>query len=163
MKIYRTELVSDIDKKIFEIDVDQIGLNDVEFSSNIINGFFTVDNMSQGFHIKGNIDVPYRLQCDRCLTNFEENRIISFNIILTDDDQLNYNESDDIIHFPPSEDEFDLKPLFQELIQLELQMKILCRTDCAGLCSNCGLNLNEQECHCSKEKVSSTWEALKNL
>ena len=46
-------------------------------------------------------------------------------------------------------DEFDLKPLFQELILLELQMKIICKEDCKGLCSNCGTNLNEKSADCS--------------
>ena len=163
MKIYRTELVTDIDKKIFEIDVDQLGLNNVKFSSNKLDGYLTIDCMSNGFHIKGNLNVPYKLSCDRCLTDFSELKTINFDFILTDDDQLNYDDSDDVIHFPISDDEFDLNPLFQELIQLELQMKILCKTDCKGLCSNCGTNLNKQECDCDKEQDSGPWDALKSL
>lgn len=163
MKIYRTELLTDIDRKLFEIDVDQLGLDNVEFSSKKLSGYLTTDSMSNGFHIKGNLEVPYKLLCDRCLTDFSELKTIYFDFILTDDDQLNYDESDDIIPFPISEDEFDLNPLFQELIQLELQMKILCKIDCKGLCSNCGTNLNDHECECSKEQASSAWDVLKKL
>ena len=163
MKIYRTELLTDIDRKLFEIDVDQLGLDNVEFTSKAIGGLLTVDNMSNGFHIKGNLEVPYKLVCDRCLTDFSELKTIKFDFILTDDDQLNYDDSDDVIHFPIGEEEFDLNPLFQELIQLELQMKIICKTDCKGLCSNCGTNLNTNECDCNKEQTSSAWDALKKL
>ena len=38
----------------------------------------------------------------------------------------------------------------QELI-LNLPLKILCRQECKGLCPNCGVNLNTEECICSKE------------
>jgi len=163
MKIYRTELLTDIDRKLFEIDVDQLGLDNVEFTSKTLSGLLTVDNMSNGFHIKGNLEVPYKLVCDRCLTDFSDLKTINFDFILTDDDQLNYDDSDDVIHFPIGEEEFDLNPLFQELIQLELQMKIICKTDCKGLCSNCGTNLNTHECDCNKEQASSAWDVLKKL
>ena len=163
MKIYRTELLTAIDRKLFEIDVDQLSLDNVEFTSKKLNGSLTVDNMSNGFHVKGNLEVPYKLLCDRCLTDFNESKTINFDFILTDDNQLNYDDSDDIIQFPIGEDEFDLNPLFQELIQLELQMKFLCKTDCKGLCSNCGTNLNTNECKCGKEQSSSAWDTLKNL
>lgn len=163
MKIYRTELLSDIDRKLFEIDVDQLGLENVKFSKNKINGYWTVDRMSSGFHIKGKLNIPYKLSCDRCLTIFNDVKSIDFDFILTDDDQLNHDDSDDVIFFPISENEYDLNPLFQELIQLELEMKILCSPNCKGLCTNCGTNLNTQECDCNKEQILSTWDALKKI
>lgn len=163
MKIYRTELDSGIEQKLFEINAEQFSSDDIEFYSKTINGTLFVDNMSNGYHIKGKLDVPYKLICDRCLTQFDELKEIKFNIILTDNNELNYDESDDIIYFSPKENEFDLNPLFQELIRLEIQIKILCKTDCKGLCLNCGTNLNEKQCDCAKKVDSSPWDVLKNL
>lgn len=155
MKIYRTELDSGIEQKLFEINAEQFRYDDIEFYTKTIKGTLFVDNMSNGYHVKGKLDVPYKLTCDRCLTQFKELKEIKFNIILTDDNELNYDESDDIIYFPKTENEFDLNPLFQELIRLEIQMKILCKSDCKGLCPNCGTNLNEKQCNCTKNTDSS--------
>lgn len=163
MKIYRTELDSGIDHKLFDINAEQFSLDEIEFYSNVIQGSLSVDNMSNGFHIKGKLEVPYELLCDRCLTQYNELKVIKFNFILTDDNELNYDESDDVIRFPDSENEFDLNPLFQELILLGIQMKKICKDDCKGLCSSCGTNLNENGCNCSKTIDTSPWDAIKNL
>ena len=163
MKIYRTELDSGIEQKLFEINADQFSSDDIEFYSKKIKGTIFVDNMSNGYHIKGKLDVPYKLTCDRCLTQFNELKEIKFNIILTDDNELNYDESDDIIYFSPKKNEFDLNPLFQELIFLEIQMKILCKPECKGICPNCGTNRNEQQCACAKNADLRPWNVLKNL
>ncbi|MFA5060622.1 MAG: DUF177 domain-containing protein [Candidatus Omnitrophota bacterium] len=37
----------------------------------------------------------------------------------------------------------------QELI-LGLPVQILCQDDCRGLCTKCGVNLNKEQCKCSK-------------
>lgn len=163
MKIYRTELISDIQEKLFDISVNEISIDEIEFYSDKIEGVMSIDCMSNGYHVKGNLKAPYRLTCDRCLTIFKDLKSVEFDFILTDDAQLKYDKSDDLIYFPISENEFDLNPLFQELIQLELQMKILCKSDCKGLCSTCGINLNEKHCECNTRTNSGVWDKLKNL
>ncbi|MEI6602674.1 MAG: DUF177 domain-containing protein [Clostridia bacterium] len=39
----------------------------------------------------------------------------------------------------------------------------LCQDDCAGLCSECGLNLNETKCTCAERKINPAMEKLKNF
>jgi len=163
MKIYRTELDSGIDQKLFDINAEKFSLDEIEFYSNDIKGILSADCMSNGYHIRGKLNVPYKLTCDRCLIKYNELKEVKFTFILTDDSDLNYDESDDVIHFPDSENEFDLNPLFQELILLEIQMKTICKYDCKGLCSICGTNLNKKECDCSNKIDTSPWDAIKNL
>ena len=38
----------------------------------------------------------------------------------------------------------------REEILLDHPIRILCRDDCRGLCSACGMNLNRQSCDCKK-------------
>jgi DUF177 domain-containing protein len=45
-------------------------------------------------------------------------------------------------------DRLDLSSWARDAIALALPEKILCREDCAGLCSGCGANLNTEECRC---------------
>lgn len=42
-------------------------------------------------------------------------------------------------------------------------MEKLCKEDCKGLCSVCGINLNEKQCDCRIEKNNDIWEPLKKL
>ena len=84
MKIYRTELDSGIEQKLFEINAEQFSSDDIEFYSKDIKGTLFVDSMSNGYYIKGKLEVPYKLTCDRCLAQFDELKEIKFNIILTD-------------------------------------------------------------------------------
>ena len=38
----------------------------------------------------------------------------------------------------------------REKILLNFPMKVLCKPGCKGLCPNCGVNLNYQECKCQQ-------------
>ena len=163
MKIYRTELDSGINQKLFDINADQFRLDQIEFSSDKIGGILSIDRMSSRYHIKGKLNVPYKFTCDRCLTKFHNLKEVKFDLILTEDNDLYNDDSDDVIFFSGNEQEFDLKPLFQELILLELQMKIICKEACNGLCANCGTNLNDNKCDCSNNLDNSPWNAIKNL
>ena len=45
----------------------------------------------------------------------------------------------------------DLSELARETFILNMPSKTLCREDCRGLCSGCGVNLNYEKCRCKKE------------
>jgi uncharacterized protein len=47
------------------------------------------------------------------------------------------------------------EPLWEELAMAE-PVKMVCREDCKGLCSQCGANLNEEPCGCEKDSTTET-------
>ena len=47
-----------------------------------------------------------------------------------------------------SGDSIDLRAVLTEQVLLDLPMKILCSDDCKGLCSQCGADLNGDDCGC---------------
>jgi uncharacterized protein len=57
----------------------------------------------------------------------------------------------------------DLTEIVRQAILLAQPMRPLCREDCAGLCTECGQNLNEGQCDCAAERVDPRWEILKQL
>ena len=57
----------------------------------------------------------------------------------------------------------DLMPVLEEDITLNLPLQILCNEDCAGLCPQCGKDLNKGMCECDETKIDPRLEALKNL
>ncbi len=42
-------------------------------------------------------------------------------------------------------------------------MKVLCKEDCKGLCSICGIDKNETDCNCSVSTNNTVWEPLLKL
>lgn len=62
-------------------------------------------------------------------------------------------------------DEIEPLELVREQLLIALPMVPLHRSDCKGLCSNCGTDLNEAECSCRKDSPEAlgAFSALKDL
>ena len=57
----------------------------------------------------------------------------------------------------------DLTEVVRQNLLLSLPMSALCRTDCRGLCPDCGANLNEGPCGCQHEEVDPRLAVLQGL
>jgi len=57
----------------------------------------------------------------------------------------------------------DVTEAARQALVLEQSMQPLCRADCAGLCVECGANLNERRCGCHTERADARWAALRSL
>jgi len=57
----------------------------------------------------------------------------------------------------------DLTEAIRQYALLAIPMKPLCRGDCAGLCPNCGHNLNQGACDCSPQETEPRWPELDKL
>jgi uncharacterized protein len=57
----------------------------------------------------------------------------------------------------------DLQEAVRQCQITAMPMKPLCRPDCAGLCSNCGANLNLGPCSCHRQMVDPRWGPLTRL
>lgn len=57
----------------------------------------------------------------------------------------------------------DLTEATRQYIVLAIPMKPLCHEDCAGLCPNCGHNLNQGRCHCPTQSTDPRWSELTKL
>jgi uncharacterized protein len=61
------------------------------------------------------------------------------------------------------DDRLDLDEWARDAVADLLPEQILCREDCAGLCPECGLNLNETPHEHESETTDPRWGALTNL
>ncbi len=57
----------------------------------------------------------------------------------------------------------DLTEAVRQALVVEEPMRPLCRSDCAGLCSTCGADLNQGACGCATEPAENRWAALRDL
>ena len=62
-----------------------------------------------------------------------------------------------------SEREIPLRELALEQIQLAIPMKPLCDEKCLGLCPQCGVNRNREECNCEVSVADERWGALRGI
>ena len=70
-------------------------------------------------------------------------------------------EPDDQYHYQGNQ--LELAPMLREHVILSAPMQPLCSDDCAGLCAQCGKNLNEGPCQCAKEPPIPTFRVVQGM
>ncbi|HHV18314.1 MAG TPA: DUF177 domain-containing protein [Thermoanaerobacterales bacterium] len=109
----------------------------------------------------GQIEVDAQGLCSRCLTQTQIRLLIDFSLKFSDMITNVESEEEDIIPF--TGDEIDLYPQVVNEVILNWPGQILCKTDCKGLCPNCGANLNTTACKCKREHIDPRLAVLKQL
>jgi uncharacterized protein len=56
-----------------------------------------------------------------------------------------------------------LDDFFGEVIALTMPLQPLCKEDCPGICSHCGVDLSESQCDCVDEGIDSPFAVLAQL
>src|SRR6266436_1805948 len=56
-----------------------------------------------------------------------------------------------------------LADVIKEQVLLALPVKVICQSDCRGLCPNCGANLNHEECRCETHATDPRMAPLARL
>lgn len=61
------------------------------------------------------------------------------------------------------EDVIDLQAWVRDAFALALPAQVICKPDCAGLCPQCGLNMNENAVHEHERVPDARWDALRQI
>ena len=120
----------------------------------------TVRNTAGVLVMKGVITTRIHGICDRCAAEFQRDMEIPIDAVLVE--SLANEDSEDEWVFPLEADTADLDDIVRTIFVLNMDSKLLCKEDCAGLCCRCGKNLNEGPCTCQKE-LDPRFAALKQL
>ncbi len=116
----------------------------------------------------GSLAAKVRLDCDRCCEPFvlplDEAFLIDFELAgqssvasAMGEHLLGREEMDTVFLDEPA---IDVYEILAQQIFLAMPEKILCDEECRGLCSGCGVNLNQRSCHCGGERRESPFGAL---
>jgi uncharacterized protein len=70
--------------------------------------------------------------------------------------------SENLIELSVNEHEVSFDQHIYENLLVNIPMQVLCREDCKGLCSQCGINRNTESCKCV-ETTDTRWDALRKL
>jgi uncharacterized protein len=113
----------------------------------------TAELLEGQIRISGEIETKVELACARCLEAVVEDVHRSFDLFYSPlpkgekPEEAQLKEDDAEIGFYQGDGLF-LADVLREQVLLALPMKVICRSDCRGLCPNCGANLNHEECRC---------------
>ena len=120
----------------------------------------TVRNTAGVLVMTGEITTCIHGICDRCAESFDREVLFPIDVVLVT--EMANEENEDEWVFPLEGDSADLDDIVRTVFVLNLDSKLLCKEDCAGLCHRCGKNLNDGPCNCQKE-LDPRFAALKQL
>ena len=133
-----------------------------------LRGDLKLVRTDRGILVTGKLQTSVKAVCSRCLEEFE----LSLSFELEEEyfpakdfpmtlGPLSLGEREG---FAIDENNIlDLDEAVRQHVLLNLPAKPLCRPDCAGLCPNCGQNLNYGPCGCDLESTNMALAPLKAL
>ena len=113
----------------------------------------TAELIEGQIRVSGQLHTRLELVCSRCLEAVVEEVTRDFDLYYRPagatrrDEQMKLKQDDTEIAFFDGDGLF-LADVLAEEVNLAIPMKVICRSDCRGLCPSCGVNLNNEECRC---------------
>jgi uncharacterized protein len=130
-------------------DFRQMGPLEVHGTAELIEG---------QIHISGQLHTRIEVVCARCLEPVVEEVSRDFDLFyrplqsMDRDEEMRLKVDDTEMAFFQGQGLF-LTDVLAEQVLLAMPMKVICRSDCRGLCPHCGTNLNNEECRCSVQTL----------
>lgn len=127
---------------------------------------FLLEHKDSDLQINGRVETAINFKCSRC--NKEFARDISAGFDLSYLPQPEWSDENVEVELKYEDMEvafyngiaFDVRLMVLEQIELAIPMKLVCREDCKGLCSQCGADLNKGICSCPRETADPRLSVL---
>lgn len=117
-----------------------------------IHASLRLDRHDPYFEFRIKLNTTALAECDRCLSECSVPIDAQGPMLFVAGHPPKGDEVDDeeFVYIKPGTIELDLTNDLRDFLILAYSGKHLCREDCLGLCVNCGANLNDGPCECSK-------------
>ncbi len=123
---------------------------------------------------RGNLQAWVELACSRCLVNVRhpiaEELMVTYlpdgqvpNEDASEEEEADADEGDAEDTYGYEGEEIDVEPLIRERFLLAIPYAPLCKSDCLGLCTSCGADLNNSECGCDRKVIDPRLASLKDI
>jgi DUF177 domain-containing protein len=131
-----------------------------------------LESSPDGIRAKGGIKGSVAMECTRCLEGFRQELDIKVDefyrrpgmgALSSDGRELSGAEILEEDEYIVEEGAIDLNVLVNDAVLLSLPIRRLCSEECKGLCQQCGVNLNREECGCKGESIDPRLEVLRTL
>jgi uncharacterized protein len=119
----------------------------------------TLNRLTSGLMLELELDVRLIGPCMRCLTDAG----VSLEVRAREYQATSPGEAEELTSPYLVDDRLDLSAWARDAVALGLPDKILCRVDCAGLCPECGRDLNVEPHEHEQDATDPRWGALEEL
>ena len=125
----------------------------------------TAELVDSQIHIAGHIRTRIELVCARCLDSVVEELDRDFDLFyrpvssVEKKEEIRLKPEDTDVGFFKGDGLF-LADVLAEQVNLLIPMKVICRSDCRGLCPHCGANLNSESCRCEPHAADTRMAPL---
>lgn len=113
--------------------------------------------------LEGKGSVTVEIPCDRCL----ERVSVPFELMFKRKVDMKQSEEDRIKDLDESNYitglDLDVDMLVYDEILINWPLKVLCKEDCKGICSQCGQNLNHGTCDCDQTSLDPRMAAISDI
>jgi uncharacterized protein len=118
------------------------------------------ESVSEGVLVSGTVTAPTSGECVRCLAGTSGRVQVHLTELFAYPDSTTEatTEYDEVGHIVDGR--IDLEQPLIDVVVLELPLSPVCRPDCPGLCSECGLPLAEAEPGHHHERTDPRWAKL---
>jgi uncharacterized protein len=152
-----------------ELYDDIAGIDEELFVQSPLTGAVALIRTADGVLVTASLETIVQLECCRCLE--------AFSIPIRLEIEEEFHPTVDIhtgAVLPVSDTEedattidehhvLDLTEVVRQALFLAMPINPLCKKDCAGLCPQCGNNLNQEQCQCEPDAVDPRLEVLRQL
>ncbi|ABD12956.1 DUF177 domain-containing protein [Frankia sp. B2] len=121
-----------------------------------------LESVIEGVLVSGSVVAPLRGECARCLDDVSEVSMVEFRELFYYPDRA-VDLGDDEDARVLIDDHADIEPVVRDALVLNLPLSPICRPDCAGLCVDCGVRLDDVEPGHSHARSDPRWAALSAL
>lgn len=140
----------------FTFDIPEIAVAD-DLQLAFLRGTVRLIRTTEGILLQGSLTTALDGVCGRCLTDIH----IPINLDLEELYALSPANNQEFVI--GDDGVVDLTPLLREEIILHTPLAPLCKEDCAGLCVQCGHNLNHGPCSCDLNDIDPRFAILLQL
>ena len=133
-----------------------------------VKGLVRLTRTNRGILVQGKLATKVPLECSRCLKVFD--LPLSFELEEEYFPVIDVNSGtaleipDDAGNLVIDEHHLlELNEAVRQIALLAIPMKPLCKSNCAGICTECGTNLNDKNCSCLKNAIDPRWLKLVEL
>ena len=122
----------------------------------------TVTDAAGVITLDAQVQVRVHTRCSRCNRPVEYDKVTPVSFLLVK--ELANGEEDGMDElFLVESDEVELDDILIPELLLDMEMTVLCKEDCKGLCPKCGRDLNDGPCGCDLREIDPRLAVLQKL
>ena len=122
-----------------------------------------VESVSEGVLVTGTLSAPTTGECSRCLTPFTGHIEVDLTELFAYPDSVTEATTEEDEVGRVVDDIVDLEQPIIDAVGLELPFSPVCRTDCPGLCPQCGVPLATAEPGHHHDVIDPRWAKLATM